>query len=448
MRVRSFRARGVEEVAARHSAAACIAVALLLSAVSAHAQCLQNSDCDDFNVCTQDVCELFPFPHCTHATTCFADDDACTKDFCDPVEGCMHVPKLCPSRLPCLVSSCNPGNGQCETLAQPGVPCDDGNACTGGDMCNDQGACVASTFVFCLDDGNPCTDDFCDPATGSCNRPAAGRACDDGNACTDADVCTAEGACVGRPSVHCTDDGNPCTDDFCDPATGECHHPVVGRPCNDGNACTGGIQTGGDQCTAEGTCVGAPIAGCVTETPTPTPTPTRTPTLTTTPTCACPSATNTPTHTVTPTQPPTATATPKLVCVGDCDGDGMVTVDEIVLIVNIALGSVPVGACQAGDGNRDGEITIDEILTAVNHALNGCFCGSLAGIACPSADFCEFPVGTCGAADQQGVCVARPATCAQVFAPVCGCDLQTYDNDCTRQTAGVAKLRDGPCRTG
>jgi hypothetical protein len=25
-----------------------------------------------------------------------------------------------------------------------------------------------------------------------------------------------------------------------------------------------------------------------------------------------------------------------------------------------------------GDANGDGEITVDEILTAVNHALNGC----------------------------------------------------------------------------
>lgn len=59
-------------------------------------------------------------------------------------------------------------------------------------------------------------------------------------------------------------------------------------------------------------------------------------------------------------------------CVGDCSGDLVVTVDEILTMVNIALGSVPVSACVAGDANGDQLITVDEILTAVNNALNGC----------------------------------------------------------------------------
>jgi len=59
-------------------------------------------------------------------------------------------------------------------------------------------------------------------------------------------------------------------------------------------------------------------------------------------------------------------------CVGDCNGNGQVTVDEILTMVNIALGNTPVTTCEAGDANHDGEITVDEILTAVNNALNGC----------------------------------------------------------------------------
>jgi hypothetical protein len=50
----------------------------------------------------------------------------------------------------------------------------------------------------------------------------------------------------------------------------------------------------------------------------------------------------------------------------------MVTVDEILTMVNIALGNVPVADCLAGDRNQDGTITVDEILTAVYKALNGC----------------------------------------------------------------------------
>jgi hypothetical protein len=59
-------------------------------------------------------------------------------------------------------------------------------------------------------------------------------------------------------------------------------------------------------------------------------------------------------------------------CVGDCNGDHQVTVDELPTMVNIALGNAPVMTCAAGDANHDNEITIDEILTALNNALNGC----------------------------------------------------------------------------
>jgi hypothetical protein len=59
-------------------------------------------------------------------------------------------------------------------------------------------------------------------------------------------------------------------------------------------------------------------------------------------------------------------------CVGDCNTDLQVTVDELLTMVNIALGNADVSACSAGDANHDGQITIDEILTAVNNALNGC----------------------------------------------------------------------------
>ncbi|MFI5398406.1 MAG: carboxypeptidase regulatory-like domain-containing protein [Candidatus Binatia bacterium] len=59
-------------------------------------------------------------------------------------------------------------------------------------------------------------------------------------------------------------------------------------------------------------------------------------------------------------------------CTGDCNGDHHVTVDEILAMVNIALGNINITQCQAGDANADGRITVDEILAAVNNALNGC----------------------------------------------------------------------------
>jgi hypothetical protein len=50
----------------------------------------------------------------------------------------------------------------------------------------------------------------------------------------------------------------------------------------------------------------------------------------------------------------------------------LVTVGDIITMVDIALGNTAVSECQAGDANGDGTITVDEILKAVNNALNGC----------------------------------------------------------------------------
>jgi hypothetical protein len=78
--------------------------------------------------------------------------------------------------------------------------------------------------------------------------------------------------------------------------------------------------------------------------------------------------TPTPTPSLASTPTPTATAS----CVGDCDGDGQVTVDEILTLIDVALGSAAITQCEPGDSNHDGRITIDEILMAVDNGLNGC----------------------------------------------------------------------------
>lgn len=67
------------------------------------------------------------------------------------------------------------------------------------------------------------------------------------------------------------------------------------------------------------------------------------------------------------------TATPEAVaCVGDCNGDGEVTVDEVIVGVSVALGVTAADACPAFDPSGDGQVTVDEILQAVNRALTGC----------------------------------------------------------------------------
>lgn len=70
---------------------------------------------------------------------------------------------------------------------------------------------------------------------------------------------------------------------------------------------------------------------------------------------------------VTPLHARSATAA----CGGDCDAGGSVTVDEILLAVQIALGAEPEG-CAAADTNGDLAVTVDEIVLAVGNALAGC----------------------------------------------------------------------------
>jgi plastocyanin len=59
-------------------------------------------------------------------------------------------------------------------------------------------------------------------------------------------------------------------------------------------------------------------------------------------------------------------------CTGDCSSDGLVTVDEIIQGVNIALGLTAVTQCEAFDTDGGGSVTVDEVVTAVNNALSGC----------------------------------------------------------------------------
>ncbi len=118
--------------------------------------------------------------------------------------------------------------------------------------------------------------------------------------------------------------------------------------------------------------------GALTAKPTATQTATLTPTAspTATPTTIL-TSTSTPTESPTPTQTPTASATATLTrtpvpCVGNCNGDAQVTVNELITMVNIALGTAPLSTCPVGDANGDKDITVNEIIAAVNNALNGC----------------------------------------------------------------------------
>jgi hypothetical protein len=244
------------------------------SGVQTEANLCVAGGCDDGDPCTLDLCDPATGA-CLNTPDACDDQNRCTVDLCEPGSGaCSHEPLACDDGNSCTQDACDPATGQCEFPNEAaGTPCDDGSACTAGDVC-DLGVCVGAPIVVC-DDGDPCTPDVCDPATGQCqagpascddgnpctidgcgrtgceNLPAAdGTACDDGNPCTLDDACVV-GVCEAPGIVECGD-ADPCTVDACDPDSGQCvNAPLV---CDDGNDLTA------DACEAgTGMCVNVPI---------------------------------------------------------------------------------------------------------------------------------------------------------------------------------------------
>jgi len=59
-------------------------------------------------------------------------------------------------------------------------------------------------------------------------------------------------------------------------------------------------------------------------------------------------------------------------CSGDCDGDGKVTVSELIRGVNIALEKQPLEVCPEFDTNGMGSVEVAELVQAVSASLYGC----------------------------------------------------------------------------
>ena len=59
-------------------------------------------------------------------------------------------------------------------------------------------------------------------------------------------------------------------------------------------------------------------------------------------------------------------------CAGDCDGGDVVTVDELITLVGIALGTAQPSACAERCSERRRQVDIALILKAVKHSLTGC----------------------------------------------------------------------------
>jgi len=182
------------------------------------------------------------------------------------------------------------------------------------------------------------------------------------------DCCQTQDACGPPSNGQCLGNGVPVYGASCNGTTGRC---VIFTPT--------ATATVTPTATATGTRTPTPS-----RTPTPQPTPTATPTATpsASPTATVtatatpsPTATQTLTPTATPTVTPSPlpTATPTLaVCVGDCNDNSIVAVNEIILGVNIVLGTAPLEDCPAFDANGDGALTVNELVQGVNNSLEDC----------------------------------------------------------------------------
>jgi hypothetical protein len=213
----------------------------------------------------------------------------------------------------------------CSAGSRDGQPCSRVEDCPGGACVVAQGVCDGGT-----DDGYDCdcplstcaATPACstDPALGTCaDGLFAGSCCDPTFNCTDGSPCQpTQKVCLSGElkGFSCLNDTH-CLGALC---------WATGRVCDDGFACVD------DNDCIVGTCQGTGSF------PTPTPTPT-------------PSAQG---------------------CIGDCDGDGTVTIDNILVLVNIALEQAALSACPSGDRDGDGSVTVSEIIAAVGAALAGC----------------------------------------------------------------------------
>jgi hypothetical protein len=104
-----------------------------------------------------------------------------------------------------------------------------------------------------------------------------------------------------------------------------------------------------------------------------------------------------------------------------------------------AMTLVTVGCGGAAESPRD--IAVDQV------DLNqGQACAGPKGGACAQGSYCNVAQpGICPGPETTGVCATAPEVCNDLFNPVCGCDRQTYPNECYANRAGVGVASTGEC---
>jgi hypothetical protein len=94
-------------------------------------------------------------------------------------------------------------------------------------------------------------------------------------------------------------------------------------------------------------------------------------------------------------------------------------------------------------------LTLPEMTGNASAARVGQTCGGILGVKCDQGLWCDERPGKCGANHAFGKCIEVPGDVCQVekvVGPVCGCDGNTYSNNCERQSVMVGLKSIGRCK--
>ena len=312
---------------------------------------------------------------------------------------------------------------------------DDTRVRCGTAVCDADEVCCNESCGICTPPGAGCVQVTCEPDAGTaCGGEACGRGdrcctdCDGRSFCS-SDVCPDLDECPADPPYERCDEDNDCGS---------------GAQCCP--SCDGGFCFGGDPCPrpacpfhcaamdarGEGPCDAAfgfawdgaacaPLSGCE---------------------CVGTDCGRT-------FESAEACAAAYRECETDCapqDAYGQGPCDAFFGYAWSGSSCVSISGCECVGDDCDAIYESEEACLAAHDACART-CGGLLGEVCPDSDWCDFPDEElrCGVADGQGVCRPRPDACPRIEAPVCGCDGQTYSNECLAHGAGVDVLSEGAC---
>ncbi|KAK5579632.1 hypothetical protein RB653_009317 [Dictyostelium firmibasis] len=192
---------------------------------------------DENDLCIRRECNPYDNSTCNDIKLVDCDDgNLCTNDICDPKTGkCSNLPVVCEIKDACNKQQCDMLTGKCIVTDN----CNDNNICS-DDSCSADGECI-HTKKNC-DDANKCTNDFCKVDIGCVHTNISCKAssvcmvatCDPIKGCVESPiVCPSSAFClIGQCDVGyggcnqydkvCIPDDPHCQYGVCDNSTKEC----------------------------------------------------------------------------------------------------------------------------------------------------------------------------------------------------------------------------------